>query len=198
MKNLILILSVLFFTGCKQTTEINASDPVGVEDIEMSSEEMNTRVPDEEDGGEMLLGKINFNGLQQAPFKEWFELNEAEHTLDPMLTDSLKPLLKNISIKVFMGTWCEDSQREIPALYKILKATEYKMSMLEMIAVTHDKNTPQAFEKDYQLLYVPTIIFYKDGAEINRIVEYTQETLEKDMLKILSGQDYQHAYAEEK
>lgn len=198
MKNLILILSVLFFTGCKQTSDVKTSDPVGVEEMEMSSEEMNTRVPDEEDGGEMLLGKINFNGLQQAPFKEWFELNEAEHTLDPMLTDGLKPLLKNISIKVFMGTWCEDSQREIPALYKILKATEYKMSMLEMIAVTHDKNTPQAFEKDYQLLYVPTIIFYKDGAEINRIVEYTQETLEKDMLKILSGQDYQHAYAEEK
>lgn len=198
MKNLLLILTVLWMAGCKQTSSLKTSDAVGVEEMEISSEEMNTRVPDEEDGGEMLLGKINFNGLQQEPFKEWFERNEAEHRLDSTLMDSLKPLLKNISIKVFMGTWCEDSQREIPALYKILKATEYKMSGLEMIAVTHDKDTPQAFEKDYQLLYVPTIILYRDGAEINRIVEYTQETLEKDLLKILSGQDYQHAYAEEK
>ncbi len=191
-------MSILFLTGCKQTSDAENSEIVGIEEMEFSSEEMNTSIPDEEDGGEMLLGKINFNGLQQGTFKEWFDLNEAEHILDSALIDSIKPLLKNISIKVFMGTWCEDSQREIPALYKVLTATHYKMSDLEMIAVTHDKDTPQAFEKDYELQYVPTIIFFKDGAEMNRIVEYTQETLEKDMLKILSGGTYQHAYAEEK
>ena len=33
---------------------------------------------------------------------------------------------------------------------------------------------------------VPTIIFYKDGYEIGRIVETLTESLEKDLLKILS------------
>lgn len=198
MKNLLYILSLLVIFGCKQTTEKDAnssfSEETSVEDL--SPEGMNTIVPDEVDGGEMYLGRINFSGLQQEPFKEWFELNEAGHLLDSALVDSLRPLLKNISIKIFMGTWCEDSQRELPALYKVLKAANYKMSDLEMIAVTHDKDTPQAYEKDYELQYVPSIIFFKDGAEINRIVEYTQETLEKDMLKILSGKPYQAAYSE--
>lgn len=198
MKNLLYILSLLVIFGCKQTTEKDAnssfSEETSVEDL--SREGMNTIVPDEVDGGEMYLGRINFSGLQQEPFKEWFELNEAGHLLDSALVDSLRPLLKNISIKIFMGTWCEDSQRELPALYKVLKAANYKMSDLEMIAVTHDKDTPQAYEKDYELQYVPSIIFFKDGAEINRIVEYTQETLEKDMLKILSGKPYQAAYSE--
>ena len=65
-----------------------------------------------------------------------------------------------------------------------------------MVAVTHDKDTPNNLEEGYELEYVPTIIFFKDGAEINRIVEYTQESLEKDMLTILSGKPYKHAYAE--
>jgi thiol-disulfide isomerase/thioredoxin len=198
MKNLLFTLSLIIVIACKQSSESETSTSFNKQESqeETSPEGMNTKVPDEEDGGEMLLGKINFKGLQQEPFKEWFELNEAEHVLDSILVDSIRPLLKNISIKVFMGTWCEDSQRELPALYKVLKATNYKMSDLDMIAVSHDKDTPEGFEKDYELQYVPSIIFFKDGAEINRIVEYTQETLEKDILKILSGKPYQHAYAE--
>jgi hypothetical protein len=39
-------------------------------------------------------------------------------------------------------------------------------------------------------------MFFKDGAELNRIVEYTQETLEQDVLKILKQQAYTPAYAE--
>ena len=95
-----------------------------------------------------------------------------------------------------MGTWCEDSQREIPALQKILEAADYKEEQVEMIAMTHDKDTPQGLEEGYEIEYVPSIIFFKDGAEMNRIVEYPQETLEKDMVKILSGKPYKHYYAE--
>ena len=39
-------------------------------------------------------------------------------------------------------------------------------------------------------------MFFKDGAELNRIVEYTQETKERDILKILKQQPYTPAYAE--
>ena len=100
------------------------------------------------------------------------------------------------SEEIGMGTWCEDSQREIPALQKILEAADYKEEQVEMIAMTHDKDTPQGLEEGYEIEYVPSIIFFKDGAEMNRIVEYPQETLEKDMVKILSGKPYKHYYAE--
>ena len=36
----------------------------------------------------------------------------------------------------------------------------------------------------------------KDDQELGRMVEYPLESLEKDMVKILSGEDYKHAYAE--
>ena len=33
-------------------------------------------------------------------------------------------------------------------------------------------------------------------SEVNRFVEYAQETLAEDILKIVSGQPYKHSYAE--
>jgi len=197
MKKLIFVFALLSVIACKNVSEKEVATEESSEEIsETVLEGYNNRVPDEEDGGEMLLGKITCKGLQEEPFNEWFVESFNNHTLDSTRIDSIKPLLKNVSIKVFMGTWCEDSQREVPALQKILEAADYKEEQVEMIAVTHDKDTPQEFEKDYELEYVPTIIFFKDGAEMNRIVEYPQETLEKDIVNILNGRAYKHYYAE--
>ncbi len=79
---------------------------------------------------------------------------------------------------------------------KLLNLTEFDQSQLEIIAMTHDKDTPENYEADYEIEFIPTIMFFKDGAELNRIVEYTQETMELDLLKILKQQAYTPAYAE--
>lgn len=57
----------LFFLilSCKNTSENSTSETANTT-IETESKSINIRVPDEEDGGEMLLGNINFNGLQEA------------------------------------------------------------------------------------------------------------------------------------
>jgi hypothetical protein len=42
---------------------------------------------------------------------------------------------------------------------------------------------------------VPTIIVLdENGKELNRYVEFAQESLEEDLLKILSRQSYKHVY----
>lgn len=193
MKHLVILLLSLSLIACKNSEEkTENTETAEVENVDG----VNNLIPDEEDGGEMLLGNITYDRLAEAPFEEWYDLNYEGHLVDSTLIDSLKPLLKNIHIKVFMGTWCEDSQREVPALLKILEAADFKMDYLDMVAVTHDKDTPQGLEDGYEMEYVPTIIFFKDGAEINRIVEYPQQTLEQDMLTILKEEPYKHAYAE--
>lgn len=65
---------------------------------------------------------------------------------------------------------------------------------LELITVTKSKDTPEGFEKDLDIMQVPTFIFYKDGKEIGRYVEFARKTLEKDMLAIVSEQPYKHSY----
>ena len=62
--------------------------------------------------------------------------------------------------------------------------------------MTEEKTTPDNLEKDLDIFNIPTYIFKKNGKEINRIVEFPVETLEKDVLKILSGQEYKNIYAD--
>ena len=116
--------------------------------------------------------------------------------MNEAVVDSIKPLLENVSLRVFMGTWCEDSQRETPRLYKVLEALDFDNDKFEIIAVSRDKDTPDHLEKDQNIEYVPTIIVLKNENEIGRIVESTIDTLEEDLLAILSGKEYKHAYAE--
>jgi len=157
-------------------------------------EPINQTVPDEDTV--ILLGKINRKGLNQEPFQSWFDLNFEDATLDKKTIAKIKPLLEGVRIKAFMGTWCSDSQREIPHFYKIMDAAGFNYDRLDLVAMSQDKDTPAAYENGLNIINVPTFIFYKNGKELGRYVEYAQETLEKDMYAILSGADYTHSYAE--
>lgn len=198
----LMVLSTLFLS-CnnpnKGSVESNNQKDTDLEKLsQYNSSEllMNKQVADTIDGGMMLLGPINAAGLNQEPFALWFEENSKAYTPDMSLIEEIKPLLKPCFVKVFMGSWCEDSQREVPALLKLLDLADFDSSQLEIIAMTHNKDTPENYEADYQIEFIPTIMFFKDGAELNRIVEYTQETLELDILKILKQEAYTPAYAE--
>ncbi|MDT0556532.1 TlpA family protein disulfide reductase [Patiriisocius hiemis] len=197
MKN-ILLLSTMFlvFIACNQTNKSEKEDVIQEEESIESKETLNKEVPYEDEETVMLLGKINKEGLQKEPYSEWFKENYKAQVLDTLAIKKIENLLKDVSIKVFMGTWCEDSQREIPHLFKILDSIDFDVSKLEVIAMTDIKETPQNYEKDLNIEYVPTLLFYKEDKELGRYVELAQETLEKDMIAILSGEEYKHSYQE--
>lgn len=143
-----------------------------------------------------LLGGFERKELKQSPYSDWFESGyknyhpEAEH---------MKVIKENISdyeIILFMGTWCSDSQLEVPKLYKILDLANYDYSKLTSIAVDPDKETPNHVEEDYEVNLVPTIIFRKNGEEVNRFVEFALETFEEDLADIVSQKDYKNPYAD--
>lgn len=99
---------------------------------------------------------------------------------------------------MFLGTWCGDSKREIPVFYKILEAAKFPENKLQVIAVDKTeeayKQSPNHEEKGLNIHRVPTFIFYKNGLEVNRIVESPQETLERDILKIVTNNKYTSKY----
>lgn len=194
MKNIILIFVSILLFSCNCNTKKTSSDKTP--ETKEIKKELNIIVKDTVDDGMMLLGKINRKGFEDELFSSWYNEQFEEHILDTIVVEMLKPKLKNVSIKVFMGTWCSDSQREVPALYKVLDAAEYDYSNLEMIAVSHEKETPNHLEKDMDIQYVPTIILYKNNNEIGRYVEFAQENLEKDLLSIINEEGYKHSYKE--
>jgi thiol-disulfide isomerase/thioredoxin len=146
-------------------------------EIVISQESLNKRVPYK--GSVILVGKADRSGLTQAPFAIWFNENLSNYELDTTSIAKLKPLLGNVKIVAFMGTWCKDSKRETPRFYKILDALNFDYDNLELITVTRLKNTSEQYNAELQITHVPTFIFYKDGKELNRIVEFPVESIEK-------------------
>ena len=141
-----------------------------------------------------LVGYANKASFNQAPYSTWFNQKFEAYKPDAATITSLKKELKGFKIVGFMGTWCGDSKRETPHFYKILELANFNFNKLELITVNRSKRTPDNLQEGLNIIKVPTFIFYKDGKEVGRYVEYARESLEKDILKIVSGQAYKHSY----
>ena len=78
--------------------------------------------------------------------------------------------------------------------FKIMDKLNIGNDKIEMIGMTLEKTTPDSLELNQNIINVPTFIFKRDGKEINRIVEFPIETIEKDILEILTTNNYQNPY----
>ncbi len=99
----------------------------------------------------------------------------------------LNEVKTDYTIKIVMGTWCSDSRREVPRFYKLLDELKLVDEEITLINVDRMKKVPEINMDDLNILLVPTFIIYRGGKEIGRIVETPIETLEKDLLNILSN-----------
>ncbi len=192
MKKVLLLTSLGLLLNCN-----NNSNTTQVDSTTKNTTESKETVSQEEVEEEILLGKQDRQALEKEPYAHWFSTNYKEYSLDSTKVAQLTPYIKDIkdlSIKVFMGTWCEDSQRETPALYKILDAVNFDYSHLQLITVSREKDTPEEFEKGLDIEKVPTFIFYENGQEMGRYVEFARQSLEDDILAIISGKPYKHSY----
>ncbi len=144
-----------------------------------------------------LIGKINQEGLSSGSYANWFEKSFQDYQPDEKTMQLISTALKSYDIKLFMGTWCGDSRREVPRFYKVLAQANFPMNQLNSVAVSRSpdlyKQSPNHEEKGLNIHRVPTFIFYKDGVEVNRIVERPVTSLEDDIAAIIKG-DYISKY----
>jgi len=149
------------------------------------------------DGKLMLLGKTDEKAFNNKEFS-WYQENYKNYITNDGVIDNFKDSLKNYSIKVFFGTWCGDSKRELPAFYKVINKAEFDKNKLEVIAVDRKtvayKQSPTGEEKGLNIHRVPTFIFYKNSKEVNRIVEYPVQDFERDIQKIVNQENYKPNY----
>ncbi len=145
-----------------------------------------------------LVGEISRAQLENnATFNEWFSSNFENYLLNSSAMSTLNSIpTEDLSFKIIMGTWCSDSQRDVPRFARILEALDISESAIDYYALDADKLSPEKIEETYQVNHVPTFIIYKNGVELNRIVEMSIRTLEEDLAVILTTNDYQHIYAD--
>jgi thiol-disulfide isomerase/thioredoxin len=143
----------------------------------------------------MLIGEFEKADLEQETFSKWFNAEYNGFTPSEEAMNTIKNNISDYEIVAFMGTWCPDSRRETPKVFKILEEAGYDMSKLTFYGVNRQKTTTGNVEKDFDLNRVPTVIFLKDGKEVNRFVEYPRESIEEDFAKIVSGEEYKNSYS---
>ncbi|MBT5185308.1 MAG: thiol reductase thioredoxin [Kordiimonadaceae bacterium] len=141
----------------------------------------------------ILLGEISKSDLQQAPFSTWYEEYENGYQVDAASIEGLQDLLKGVEIKIGMGTWCHDSKREVPRFYKILDQAGINLEQTKMYGLDRKKQSDNSEAISMQVQNTASIVFYKNGIEMNRIVERPVVSLEKDMMTILRGEKYRHS-----
>lgn len=150
---------------------------------------LNKEITDQ--GTPFLLGKINKEGLTSDNYKTWFSKEYDNYQPNQETINKISNILNDYTITMFLGTWCGDSKREVPRFYKMLEASNYPMEQLTVVALSGKPNmykqSPNHEEKGLNIHRVPTFIFYKNGVEVNRIVESPVVSLEEDIQSILDN-----------
>ncbi len=91
-----------------------------------------------------------------------------------------------VSTIVFLGTWCSDSQREVPRFLRAADEAGIPQESIKLYALDRTKKSDDGLTEQYRIERVPTFIFLKHGEEIGRIVETPQVNVEADMVMILA------------
>lgn len=146
-----------------------------------------------------LLGSCSVSDLKQEPYSTWYTSGVSDYQPNTEVTSKIQKLnLNKFTFKVFFGSWCGDSKREVPRMSKIFNELSIPEKSIQWIALDDSsvfyKQSPQHEEKGVNIFRVPTFIVYEKGVEIGRINEFPVETLERDLQKILEHQSYQPSY----
>lgn len=89
--------------------------------------------------------------------------------------------LSGKSLIVLFGTWCHDSEREVPRLLKLLDLSGVELQSLSLHGVNYNKQEPNDLHQQYVLKYSPTIILLQGENELGRIVEKPVASLGEDL-----------------
>lgn len=154
--------------------------------VSACSQEVNKTVFSEATNSVILIGHCNRDAFVMPEFQTWFDEGYENYVPDQKIIHELSAVSKNnLSITIVMGTWCPDSRREVPHLYRILDEIGFPEDQIELINVNRVKLVPGEDISKYNIERVPTIIVYKNNKETGRIIESPTKSLEEDLLQIL-------------
>jgi len=82
----------------------------------------------------------------------------------------------------FWAPWCGPCRMVAPVLEEI---SQKMNGNIKFVKLNTDENQKTAM--DYQIMAIPSLLIFKDGQEVDRIVGFVpQEQLEADLQKIIS------------
>lgn len=152
MKNFMLAVACLFFsaTAFSQTPYTYTNDGAGI----------------------ILNGQISKYILLNDSSFTWYKPSAASYTPSDAVVDALRNAPSNVTLFIFGGTWCEDTQNILPKFFKLQEKSGFPDSRVAFLGVDRSKKTLGNLATVMAITNVPTIIVMKDGREAGRVIEY--------------------------
>lgn len=134
----------------------------------------------------VLVGEVTREQIESA-VPDWVHA-QVEAEIDEDAARALADV-PPAEVTVYLGTWCSDSRREVPRLWKALDATGGLVPFsVDYVAVDEDKREPAERLEGVDLQFVPTFVVRRDGEELGRVVEVAADGIERDLLQLLTGE----------
>jgi cyclophilin family peptidyl-prolyl cis-trans isomerase/HEAT repeat protein len=119
-----------------------------------------------------------------------YSSRRAEYQPDTSVVEMIAAAIRpEDRVEVYMGTWCDDSQREVPRYLKIADILKEKFSKelpASFITVDRSKTKPEELLAGKNVEKVATFVYYRGDQELGRIVEKPTGLFEDDLLVIVS------------
>ena len=112
----------------------------------------------------------------------------ASTQVDATASAALARVAPGAEVIVVLGTWCGDSRREVPRLWRALEVAGEVPFSVRLVAVDRAKQAPGGELEGLAIHYVPTFIVRRGGVEVGRIVEGAAEGLEVALGALLRGE----------
>lgn len=135
----------------------------------------------------VIVGETTREQIEEA-VPEWVQ-SEAEANPDASACQGIATVEPGAEVTVVLGTWCGDSRREVPRLWKALDLAGPAVPFeIHYIGVDRKKREPADVVAGNDIRYVPTFIVRRHGREVGRVVESSPNGIELDLLALLNGQ----------
>jgi hypothetical protein len=132
------------------------------------------------------LGPLDRAGVE-ARHADWRAAREAAAP-EPDAARALATVAPGAEITVFLGTWCSDSRREVPRLWKAFDLAGATPFAVTYVGVDAQKRAPGGAAEAAGVRYVPTVVVRRGGREVGRVVESAPDgSVERALLDLLTG-----------
>jgi hypothetical protein len=136
----------------------------------------------DEDGVKIVKGKFTRHLLVKDPAFKWFSEAYTHYKVDEDAIHFFKQLAPKVVVKVYCGTWCEDTKKLLPGFFKTIDALGVPEENITLIGLDRDKKSGiDKLDNSDDIGRIPHFIFYYENVQIGEIVEFVDNSIEMDM-----------------
>lgn len=155
-------------------------------------------IENDENGKAMIVGHLTWEEWQEEA--EWDSYSAPSYMPNLKRANEISDMATDngVDFLIFAGSWCEDTERELPKIYKLITGAGIFPDKILLYGVDRQKDESSGTAKEYKIEKVPTLVLEVEGEEIGRIVENPKLSWEEDILNILREYKFREKQEENK